>query len=124
MYTAGHDADKSTLLFLFVSVYLPQSLCQCFHLLCSVGLPGFAAFFRASSLEERDHAQMLMDFQASDLNTVPYTGVVLSISQTKVSEFVVSIMGAHLRMKSQSLHVKSHSLHTVILAAVLVQAEG
>jgi ferritin len=27
------------------------------------GLPGFAAFFRASSLEERTHAQMLMDFQ-------------------------------------------------------------
>ena len=29
----------------------------------NVGLPGFAAFFRASSLEERNHAQQLMDFQ-------------------------------------------------------------
>ncbi|EIE19589.1 ferritin [Coccomyxa subellipsoidea C-169] len=31
----------------------------------NVGLPGFAAFFRASSLEERNHAQQLMDFQAT-----------------------------------------------------------
>ncbi len=29
----------------------------------NVGLTGFAAFFRASSLEERNHAQQLMDFQ-------------------------------------------------------------
>lgn len=29
----------------------------------NVGLPGFAAFFRSSSLEERNHAQQLMDFQ-------------------------------------------------------------
>ncbi|CAL8471238.1 g10780 [Coccomyxa elongata] len=31
----------------------------------NVGLTGFAAFFRASSLEERNHAQQLMDFQAT-----------------------------------------------------------
>lgn len=30
---------------------------------CIAGLPGMAKFFRASSLEERTHAQMLMDFQ-------------------------------------------------------------
>eukprot|EP00884_Botryococcus_braunii_P005658 jgi/Botrbrau1/15093/Bobra.0255s0006.1 len=30
----------------------------------NVGLPGMAKFFRASSLEERTHAQMLMDFQS------------------------------------------------------------
>ena len=29
----------------------------------NVGLPGFAAFYRASSLEERTHAQQLMNFQ-------------------------------------------------------------
>lgn len=31
----------------------------------NVGLPGFAAFYRASSLEERTHAQQLMNFQAT-----------------------------------------------------------
>ncbi|KAK9806224.1 hypothetical protein WJX72_006011 [[Myrmecia] bisecta] len=31
----------------------------------NVGLPGLAAFFRASSLEERSHAQMLMDYQST-----------------------------------------------------------
>ena len=29
----------------------------------NVGLPGFAAFFKAGSAEERDHAEMLMDYQ-------------------------------------------------------------
>ena len=33
----------------------------------NVGLPGFAAFYRASSLEERTHAQQLMDFQVRTL---------------------------------------------------------
>ena len=29
----------------------------------NVALPGFVAYFRDASLEERDHAQQLMDFQ-------------------------------------------------------------
>ncbi len=36
----------------------------------NVGLPGFAAFFRASSLEERNHAQQLMDFQVQKYSHV------------------------------------------------------
>ena len=36
----------------------------------NVGLPGFAAFYRASSLEERTHAQQLMNFQVP-FNTAP-----------------------------------------------------
>ena len=31
----------------------------------NVALPGLAAYFRAQSDEERGHAQLLMDFQAS-----------------------------------------------------------
>ncbi|KAK9857223.1 hypothetical protein WJX84_000986 [Apatococcus fuscideae] len=31
----------------------------------NVGLPGLTSYFRAESLDERGHAQMLMDFQAS-----------------------------------------------------------
>ena len=29
----------------------------------NVGLPGFAAFFKAASDEEREHAELLMDYQ-------------------------------------------------------------
>jgi ferritin heavy chain len=36
----------------------------------NVGLPGFSAFFRACSLEERNHAQQLMDFQVWHARTV------------------------------------------------------
>ena len=31
----------------------------------NVALPGFVAYFREASLEERDHAQQLMDFQVT-----------------------------------------------------------
>lgn len=45
---------------------LKRSLCWCVRSYFNrdnVGLPGFAAFYRNSSLEERVHAQQLMDFQ-------------------------------------------------------------
>ena len=29
----------------------------------NVALPGFAAFFKAASAEEREHAELLMDYQ-------------------------------------------------------------
>jgi ferritin len=29
----------------------------------NVGLPGFAAYFKAASLEEREHAEILMEYQ-------------------------------------------------------------
>lgn len=29
----------------------------------NVALPGFAAYFKAASVEEREHAEMLMDYQ-------------------------------------------------------------
>jgi len=31
----------------------------------NVALPGFVSYFRDASIEERDHAQMLMDFQVT-----------------------------------------------------------
>ena len=34
----------------------------------NVGLQGFASFYRVSSLEERAHAQQLMDYQVSILH--------------------------------------------------------
>lgn len=34
----------------------------------NVGLQGFAAFYRVSSLEERTHAQQLMDYQVWQLS--------------------------------------------------------
>ena len=36
----------------------------------SVGLPGFAKYFKDASVEERDHAQLLMDFQVH-VKTIP-----------------------------------------------------
>ena len=35
----------------------------------NVGLPGLTSYFRAESLDERGHAQMLMDFQVQTLLT-------------------------------------------------------
>ncbi len=35
----------------------------------NVGLQGFAAFYRVSSLEERAHAQQLMDYQVQPANS-------------------------------------------------------
>ena len=49
----------------------------------NVGLQGFASFYRVSSLEERAHAQQLMDYQVSYIcPTLHTTLVVLTTSNT------------------------------------------
>ena len=37
----------------------------------NVALPGFVTYFRDASIEERDHAQMLMDFQVRSVYADP-----------------------------------------------------
>ena len=39
----------------------------------NVGLQGFATFYRVSSLEERAHAQQLMDYQVKEAYTPHWT---------------------------------------------------
>jgi hypothetical protein len=51
----------------------------------NVSLPGFAAFYRASSLEERTHAQQLMDFQVLAAPWQPLPSPYLSISFLSLS---------------------------------------
>lgn len=77
----------------------------------NVGLTGFAAFFRVSSLEERTHAQQLMDYQ------VRHAAALLWLSMSPSDLYMVAAQGL------PSMHcAKLHTAHFRGLRQLLIDA--
>lgn len=94
--------------------YVYHSL-ACYFSRDSVALPGIAAFFRASSDEEREHAQQLIDFQNTRGGRVKLTTLVGPPSELEGAEAKGDALAAfELALSLEKMNYgKLNALHAV-----------